>query len=188
MQLFRFGRLSMISIHAPAKGATNLRHRCTVHGGISIHAPAKGATFFCCYFCWFGGFQSTLPRRERRQQCGKRFPAENISIHAPAKGATVIFPVPCFEPVGISIHAPAKGATMLLCTIAAYIIISIHAPAKGATLTRFTLRCTIRISIHAPAKGATFNPLDGKGIRNEFQSTLPRRERRASLRNSGENS
>ena len=33
---------------------------------ISIHAPAKGATMLSDLRAWAGGFQSTLPRRERR--------------------------------------------------------------------------------------------------------------------------
>ncbi len=55
-----------ISIHAPAKGATDMVIRDCDISRISIHAPAKGATFkifrFYKNFC--------------------------ISIHAPAKGAT----------------------------------------------------------------------------------------------------
>ena len=37
-----------------------------ITGAISIHAPAKGATTFFPNFCNRRGFQSTLPRRERR--------------------------------------------------------------------------------------------------------------------------
>ncbi len=55
----------IISIHAPAKGATDLCGRR--HGGvlISIHAPAKGATTFSTWVDEALEFQSTLPRRER---------------------------------------------------------------------------------------------------------------------------
>ena len=35
----------MISIHAPAKGATTYDTQETHTDGISIHAPAKGATW-----------------------------------------------------------------------------------------------------------------------------------------------
>ncbi len=78
----------MISIHAPAKGATrtcfpngsyfayfNPRSREGSDGKrlqnsslscvISIHAPAKGATTMSTYSINFKSFQSTLPRRER---------------------------------------------------------------------------------------------------------------------------
>ena len=56
----------LISIHAPAKGATCLSTNNNTIQNISIHAPAKGATRF-------GG--------DVNQAIG-------ISIHAPAKGAT----------------------------------------------------------------------------------------------------
>ena len=55
----------IISIHAPAKGATP----CSPAGRrpvyISIHAPAKGATPRLRRACKHPLFQSTLPRRER---------------------------------------------------------------------------------------------------------------------------
>ena len=77
-----------ISIHAPARGATNRREIGCSHAQISIHAPARGATSWCRYFpllryfnprsrersdhlddCDYSKaetFQSTLPREERR--------------------------------------------------------------------------------------------------------------------------
>ncbi len=55
-----------ISIHAPAKGATWTSGRFYTESAISIHAPAKGATWTSYAVCAMMGFQSTLPRRERR--------------------------------------------------------------------------------------------------------------------------
>ena len=55
-----------ISIHAPAKGATDLGRRQPFNPPISIHAPAKGAT--------------TVDVGD--------YVIAHISIHAPAKGAT----------------------------------------------------------------------------------------------------
>ena len=82
------GSDSGISIHAPAKGATQIADALKAVCAISIHAPAKGAT-------------------RTAQGAGK---GAEISIHAPAKGATRIR-----QRTGriraISIHAPAKGAT-----------------------------------------------------------------------------
>ena len=78
-----------ISIHAPAKGAT--QQLCTgyVHFAISIHAPAKGATVHAAFLiAQQSEFQSTLPRRERPALFSPTFSPINISIHAPAKGAT----------------------------------------------------------------------------------------------------
>ena len=104
----------IISIHAPAKGATaapprqvgapirfqstlprrerpRVARRGRVGGAISIHAPAKGAT--CATWHASAGttiFQSTLPRRERPiTACVRSRSPTRISIHAPAKGATI---------------------------------------------------------------------------------------------------
>ena len=146
------------------------------------------------------GFQSTLPRRERRLWMQPFHKPHGISIHAPAKGATRSFFLDTCDLL-ISIHAPAKGATEDVNAIAAAITISIHAPAKGATWER--IQCVMHqrhfnprsregsddregdkgftceeISIHAPAKGATtLRNTTGKSYL-VFQSTLPRRERR----------
>ena len=60
-------------------------------------------------------FQSTLPRGERRKQRGHTQQPEPISIHAPARGATCT--IWFFAPsMPISIHAPARGATKHFCT------------------------------------------------------------------------
>ena len=146
-----------ISIHAPAKGATLCAVVFLLVDGISIHAPAKGATLIA------GDededpakFQSTLPRRERPDCKGIQTPfIPTISIHAPAKGATSATARREDQP-GISIHAPAKGATL---------------PGR-----------------HARHRAHDFNPRSREGsdreirrkqiARCEFQSTLPRRERR----------
>ncbi len=57
---------TVVSIHAPARGATPEARGGRGHGPVSIHAPARGAT--------------TVPRSVRT---GPR-----VSIHAPARGAT----------------------------------------------------------------------------------------------------
>ena len=167
-----------------------------------------------------GKFQSTLPRGERLFRLavdGRIYP---ISIHAPARGATntgSIFIISIFhfnprsregsdrrKPAGvtgckISIHAPARGATFLhmvvvfllqifqstlprgerhalLRQVTSYVVISIHAPARGATHKNL---CIMRL--------IDFNPRSREGSDSEyktgflevnpFQSTLPRGER-----------
>ena len=60
------GNMWVISIHAPAKGATRNTLVKRKAEGISIHAPAKGATFNTSSERNVLLFQSTLPRRERR--------------------------------------------------------------------------------------------------------------------------
>ena len=104
-------KTKLISIHAPAKGATAPMRALGLTTDISIHAPAKGATY-------------------TMGTSGVRF---DISIHAPAKGATFQH-IPTFSlNFLISIHAPAKGATKFFAKPILTKEISIHAPAKGAT-------------------------------------------------------
>ena len=77
---------------------------------ISIHAPARGATNDSCKFNQRQRFQSTLPRGERLCCHLHIRHCLCISIHAPARGATNRW-VHYFEMRIISIHAPARGAT-----------------------------------------------------------------------------
>ena len=79
----------------------------------------------------------------------------------------------------ISIHAPAKGATSCFPRLLWWHNISIHAPAKGATSPQsWQMMYLWMISIHAPAKGATVSCASFDTCIIQFQSTLPRRERR----------
>ena len=78
-----------ISIHAPTRGATEVREIVEETVKISIHAPTRGATLCRDVWRWMWRFQSTLPRGERRNYT-KRCPDGAISIHAPTRGATII--------------------------------------------------------------------------------------------------
>ena len=188
----------LISIHAPARGATrsgsasgerlrNFNPRSRegsddkeakefYNSAISIHAPARGATN-----PWKGVGE-----------------LQNISIHAPARGATSSETRSPFRRQ-ISIHAPARGATRCWLSVLHSHPISIHAPARGATERtsdrtqgdrNFNPRSRegsddwlmygdgdpYDISIHAPARGATMDNYTA-AVRKIFQSTLPRGER-----------
>ena len=79
----------IISIHAPAWGATDIDIVDVMSNAISIHAPAWGATIL--------SDENSLTLL--------------ISIHAPAWGATESEPL-TVSLVLISIHAPAWGATV----------------------------------------------------------------------------
>ena len=61
-----------ISIHAPAKGATSPLFKRFITITISIHAPAKGATSYSLTVAADFQFQSTLPRRERQSKVYRR--------------------------------------------------------------------------------------------------------------------
>ena len=170
----------MISIHAPAKGATGQNRAYNQYCEISIHAPAKGATST--------GYDIDL--------------TTGISIHAPAKGATTMS-YKLMQNIRISIHAPAKGATGV-CDHRPCAVCDFNPRSReGSDPERMVYRQPPEISIHAPAKGATsqfhagpvlstyFNPRSREGsdshfppptsLRFQFQSTLPRRERQQLL-------
>ena len=70
------------------EGSDNTRAKHTRKELISIHAPAKGATRMIMCVSIVVEFQSTLPRRERRGKFLSFDGCGYISIHAPAKGAT----------------------------------------------------------------------------------------------------
>ena len=101
----------MVSIHAPARGATKPPPRGWYAEWVSIHAPARGATAVVVVLARVAG----------------------VSIHAPARGATITLwtrkrrgggfnPRPCTrgdetqartdQRGDVSIHAPARGATL----------------------------------------------------------------------------
>ena len=169
---------NLISIHAPARGATKFGRRNGECGRNFNSRPcergdrrADGADQRkCLYFnsrpcergdaTWIGGFEFPVP----------------ISIHAPARGATLRVLLPTdrtifqFTPLregrlvgvlgvpghgGISIHAPARGATCR----------SSHPgwrppnfnsrPCERGDLYGIPILPKAKISIHAPARGAT---------------------------------
>ena len=82
------GSTSVISIHAPTRGATKRRSGFVFKKIISIHAPTRGATVY--------RFRS--------------YDFLQISIHAPTRGATSRTWDSGIQ-IKISIHAPTRGAT-----------------------------------------------------------------------------
>ena len=125
-------------------------------------------------------FQSTPPRRERHREHQETRSAHQISIHAPAKGATG-FLLGGHGFHGISIHAPAKGAT--------------ERGGYGGNRGYFNPRSregSDQRTVHCYHPWHNFNPRSREGsddlqtagvpINVAFQSTLPRRERRAQNR------
>ena len=159
---------------------------------ISIHAPARGATHPA------GGrepdrvlFQFTPPHGGRHTHLTERR-THHISIHAPARGATAhLEHLP--QPVVISIHAPARGATCATSDIApaapqfqftpphggrhCYGGSRLHfwhfnsRPRTGGDARGLEPLCTtLGISIHAPARGATALPAALAAATKDFNS------------------
>ena len=149
----------LISIHAPARGATGLVVSDGCHVPISIHAPARGATY---------EDTDNVPQ------------ADYISIHAPARGAT-------WEPLldqliqTISIHAPARGATPSDRARRRSCRYFNPRSREGSDQRPSAHADSLQnISIHAPARGATDFWKASSCFSLVFQSTLPRGERRFS--------
>ena len=103
----------IISIHAPARGATRASGTLTAGCMISIHAPARGATIRSTKISMHKKFQSTLPRGERRLG-GSGCPVDRYHFNPRSReGSDSFFPPPkCWQ--SISIHAPARGATRVM--------------------------------------------------------------------------
>ncbi len=121
-----------ISIHAPARGAIQLREPYPVSKSFqSTHLHEVRSVSFAgnCLDSYFN------PRTCTRcdEYSIRRNGHESISIHAPARGAIQVG------------HADGSGRQ-----------ISIHAPARGAMRSVSNLQLHLHISIHAPARGAIF--------------------------------
>ena len=125
-----------VSIHAPARGATESLNRFRTIISVSIHAPARGATAFANH----------------------QFSKSWVSIHAPARGATHLRPWDLPQAIRFNPRTrtgcDGKGASYM--QIKKYV--SIHAPARGATVMLQLAVKIARVSIHAPARGATKRP------------------------------
>ena len=99
---------------------------------VSIHAPARGATHKPQPLKHLSMFQSTRPRGARLVACNALSTLLVVSIHAPARGAT-LKPNNAGIIIYVSIHAPARGATTQIKQLNERGTVSIHAPARGAT-------------------------------------------------------
>ncbi len=137
-----------VSIHAPARGATE-EHRRTVKAGcaVSIHAPARGATPCSARTAPAARFQSTPPRGGRPvPQCGTRRGARFQST-PPRGGRPADVLVEAQDLLGFQ-STPPRGGRRSVHRAPRPMVVSIHAPARGATWRRWTGYCS----------SASFNP------------------------------
>ena len=104
---------------------------------------------------------------------------EVISIHAPTRGATSLKATEYKLSIDFNPRSHERSDNYIPDEFKSYII-SIHAPTRGATVKKQLVNHARIISIHAPTRGATV--FECLGVQTfEFQSTLPREERRYSL-------
>ena len=154
MQPLQFVMRIQISIHAPAKGATESYDEA-YKTSMSFQSTLPRRERLCIYtqYSLLRKFQSTLPRRERRTLARRIMRSTHFNPRSREGSDDCVKQYDRHE--SISIHAPAKGATVTPADGWVKGLISIHAPAKGATLSRSRTCDAGKISIHAPAKGAT---------------------------------
>ena len=145
---------------------------------ISIHAPTRGATQIGGLIKSIAEFQSTLPREERPVITVIYLPLSAISIHAPTRGATVCphwYTRP-FQPY-FNPRSHERSDLAPFSSQPKQVNFNPRSHERSDVFTLPTGRTSVHISIHAPTRGATGK--DGKALDvNEFQSTLPREERR----------
>ena len=126
---------TFVSIHAPAWGATLVVIQFSAQGIVSIHAPAWGATVRLILAPRMESFQSTRPRGARRELTRTSNPACWFQSTRP-RGARPSNGLVVAHNLSVSIHAPAWGATGLTNWTDEELQVSIHAPAWGATKIR----------------------------------------------------
>ena len=145
----------LISIHAPARGATRtasflkftlLHFNPRSRKGSDTHRKMMMVTLMI--------FQSTLPQGERLNDKTTLDGIADISIHAPARGATSARRKPARNTDDFNPRSRKGSDKLAAYEDLGYTPISIHAPARGATKsTRLTTLST----------GCYFNPRSRKG-------------------------
>ena len=191
------GRVRVVSIHAPAWGATRQACRKERLARVSIHAPAWGATRSPCWPSPASGSFNPRARVGRDLTGGTAFSdGPMVSIHAPAWGATSVISTPTSIGRGFNPRARVGRDLSNFPTFSHYVKFQSTRP-RGARRDRKFLGLAVKgVSIHAPAWGATirhgaervgmdsFNPRARVGRdpaasplaawRCAFQSTRPR--------------
>ena len=167
----------MVSIHAPARGATSAPRLFPRRGRVSIHAPARGATLSRRVASGESLFQFTRPRGARRVFCGRRGLKNGFNSRA-REGRDLILPRLCAvqrkfqftrprgarrrtsisgrRPRGFNSRAREGRDLVDMSADGEVQPVSIHAPARGATCAPAARTARSRVSIHAPARGATY--------------------------------
>ena len=111
--LHRTGDDRIVSIRAPAWGATRIRRSCGCAPKFQFALPRGERPSFFSVVSICDAFQFALPRGERRAG-GSAVPADHyVSIRAPAWGATHLSNRR-INSHNVSIRAPARGATLAL--------------------------------------------------------------------------
>ena len=143
-----------VSIHAPARGATDGHWEEIRQLFVSIHAPARGATIAVATAAFVALFQSTPPHGGRPLVL--RRPYEGRFNPRPRTGGDVGHPGRWRGGGRVSIHAPARGATRIRRSGRGCMGGGFNPrPRTGGDVAWVPRLQTRGVSIHAPARGAT---------------------------------
>ena len=171
--------LGIISIHAPARGATfKYLKNSVIEVCISIHAPARGATQISVslYIIYIHFNPRSREGSDSVSPIRRRATFDNFNPRS-REGSDL----PLLERIkamkNISIHAPARGATDSPKLSDREYDISIHAPARGATLTNLFASFLAIYFNPRSREGSDLQCLHQNHLPFLFQSTLPRGER-----------
>ena len=151
---------------------------------ISIHAPARGATNGQDLKLSVNAFQSTLPRGERHRNSKRKNLEQDFNPRS-REGSDERKIVKNDRACEFQSTLPRGERRDHDSLFVLRLEISIHAPARGATLSKQQNALCLSISIHAPARGATLHVTRGVACHRIFQSTLPRGERRDIIKRDG---
>ena len=160
----------------PRRGRPPETVEATIARLVSIHAPAKGATGATELDDWTGRFQSTPPRRGRPDPSAtlggltvfQSTPPRRgrLGHEHPARGTRMFQSTP-----------PRRGRQLRHRVRPEHAAVSIHAPAKGATTSRH-YRGVVPAGFNPrPREGGDCGRATVDSPPPEFQSTPPRRGR-----------
>gem|GEM_PF-1070528 len=190
---------TFVSIHAPARGATDGERLSVGLGCVSIHAPARGATRPKRHLHSSEQFQFTLPRGERqfhieaiirliefqftlprgeRPSTNLSHPNKNKFQFTLPRGERPLWSVPKASYQSFnsrSREGSDAGGVTYACQQGK---VSIHAPARGATKVTGWSGSYIRFQFTLP-RGERHRSASEESVRIMFQFTLPRGERQA---------
>ena len=166
---------TVVSIHAPARGATSRPPANNARRPCFNSRARKGRDFSPYAPSVLLEFQFTRPQGARPatgRRCGTRRGFNSrarkgrdnwhykvrvlrIRFNSRARKGRDIRAVLAGALLRVSIHAPVRGATDGRADGRRPGGVSIHAPARGATFDQYGWRRNPEVSIHAPARGAT---------------------------------
>ena len=164
----------VVSIHAPARGATSAGVSAAAAARCFNPRPRAGGDRAGQPACRCSRGFNPRPRAggDLRRR-GRGVPPGCFNPRPRAGGDRACERGPC-RGVRVSIHAPARGATCAsVSTTACRSRFQSTPPRGGRHLLRVLYRATEHVSIHAPARGATTRPATEVGP-IVFQSTPPR--------------